>query len=233
VNGHEPGTGGDRGLRRDAEHNRRRIVRAADEVFTERGLDATLDDVARRAGVGVGTVYRRFPGKDALAEIPLAEGLDRLIALAERALAEPDSWAGLTSYMERSTAVLARNRGLRQVVLHGACGRDRIRHGRRRLRQAVTRLFERARSDAAIRSDLDPTDIRLIEFMLAAAAEYARRVRPGIWRRYLALILDGLRPGGDATGPIPVSPPTSAEIEQAAGGGLSWAGETGGEVAGR
>jgi AcrR family transcriptional regulator len=203
-------------VRRDAERNRQAILRAAGEVFTEDGLAATLDDVARRAGVGVATVYRRFPGKDALAETLFADGLDRLIALAEQALAEPDSWTGLASYLERSTAVLSQDRGLRQAVLYGACGRDRIRHGRARLRQAVARLFDRARDDAAIRSDLDPTDVQFIGFMLAAAAEYARHVRPGIWRRYLALILDGLRPGGDAAGSIPVPPLTSAEMERAA-----------------
>src|SRR6266566_2146364 len=75
-----------RPLRRDAERNRQRILRAAAEVFTERGLQATLDDVARRAGVGVGTVYRRFPDKEALVEALFTERLDALAGFAELAL---------------------------------------------------------------------------------------------------------------------------------------------------
>jgi AcrR family transcriptional regulator len=84
-----------RPLRRDAERNRQKILSAAAEVIAERGLDATLDDVARQAGVGVGTVYRRFPGKEALAEALFDERLGTLAAIAEHALADPDPWAGL------------------------------------------------------------------------------------------------------------------------------------------
>src|SRR5262249_48688928 len=79
----------------DAGRTRQRILRAAAEVFTERGLQATLDDVAERAGVGVGTVYRRFPDKEALVEALFTERLDTLVGFAERALAEPDPWVGL------------------------------------------------------------------------------------------------------------------------------------------
>jgi AcrR family transcriptional regulator len=86
-----------RPLRRDAARNRQRILRAAAEVFTEHGLQASLDDVARHAGVGVGTVYRRFPDKEALAEALFEERLAALVGLAEQALAEPDAWVGLVS----------------------------------------------------------------------------------------------------------------------------------------
>src|ERR1700721_3342156 len=88
-----------RPLRRDAERNRQRILRAAAEVFTTRGLQATLDDVARHAGVGVGTVYRRFPDKESLVEALFEERLAAMVALAEKALAEPDSWTGLVSFL--------------------------------------------------------------------------------------------------------------------------------------
>ena len=91
-----------RPLRRDAELNRQRILRAAAEIFTEQGLQATLDDVARRAGVGVGTVYRRFPDKETLADALFTERLDALVALAEDALADPDEWGSLVSFLERA-----------------------------------------------------------------------------------------------------------------------------------
>src|ERR1700722_6347926 len=88
-----------RPLRRDAEQNRQRILRAAAEVFTTRGLQATLDDVARQAGGGVGTVYRRFPDKDSLVEALFEERIQAVADLAEKALAEPDSWDGLVSFL--------------------------------------------------------------------------------------------------------------------------------------
>ena len=86
---------------------------AAAEVFTERGLQATLDDVARQAGVGVGTVYRRFPDKEALVDALFEERLDALVAEAEQASGEPDSWAGLVSFLEHAAEMIAGDRGLR------------------------------------------------------------------------------------------------------------------------
>ena len=94
-NGARPG----RLLRADAERNRQRILAAAAELFTERGLEPSLDDVARHAGVGVGTVYRRFPDKASLADALFDERIDALVALAEQAQAEPDAWAALVSFL--------------------------------------------------------------------------------------------------------------------------------------
>src|ERR1700727_1301184 len=99
-----------RPLRRDAELNRQRILRAAAEVFTSRGLQASLDDVARHAGVGVGTVYRRFPDKESLVEALFEERIEAIVAIAEKALAEPDSWTGLVSFLESACSELATDR---------------------------------------------------------------------------------------------------------------------------
>lgn len=183
-----------RPLRRDAELNRQRILRAAAEIFTEQGLQATLDDVARRAGVGVGTVYRRFPDKETLADALFTERLDALVALAEDALADPDEWGSLVSFLERAGTLLAADRGLRQLFMFATYGLDRVGEARARLQPVVTALVTRAQAAGAVRADLRPTDVPLIEFMLAAVVEYARTTRPQVWRRYLALLLDGLRP---------------------------------------
>src|SRR5579884_266131 len=94
----EPATA--RPLRADAERNRQRILRAAAEVFTTRGLQTSLDEVARHAGVGVGTVYRRFPDKDALVEALFEERIQQIIGLADAAWNEPDSWSALASFLE-------------------------------------------------------------------------------------------------------------------------------------
>ena len=204
-------------LRADAERNRQRILAAAAELFTERGLEPSLDDVARHAGVGVGTVYRRFPDKASLADALFNERIDALVALAEQAQAEPDAWAALVSFLERSAEILASNRGLRQILMFAAEGHDRGICARDRMRPAIESLIERAQTDGQVRADLRPTDVPMIEFMVAAAAEYAWQVRPTVWRRYLALILDALRPASASGRPLPepeLSPDEMAEVVQ-------------------
>lgn len=202
-------------LRADAERNRQRILAAAAELFTERGLEPSLDDVARHAGVGVGTVYRRFPDKASLADALFDERIDALVALAEQAQAEPDAWAALVSFLERSGEMLVSNRGLRQILMFAAEGHDRGICARDRMRPAIQSLIERAQADGQVRADLRPTDVPMIEFMVAAAAEYAWQVRPTVWRRYLALILDALRPASASGRPLPepeLSPDEMAEV---------------------
>ena len=202
-------------LRRDAERNRQRILAAAAEVFTERGLEASLDDVARHAGVGVGTVYRRFPDKASLADALFDERIDALVEMAERAQAEPDAWRALVSFIEHSAEMLASDRGLRQILMFAAQGHDRAARARDRMRPAVDRLVKRGQADGLVRADLAATDIPIIEFMLAEVAEYARQVRPTVWRRYLALMLDALRPARASGGPLPepeLSPNEMVEI---------------------
>jgi AcrR family transcriptional regulator len=202
-------------LRADAERNRQRILRAAAEVFTERGFDATLDEVARCAGVGVGTVYRRFPGKAALAEALFTDRIDALVELAESAQDQPDAWTALVTFLEQSAEMLAGDRGLLQILMYAAQGRDRAGYARDRMRPAVDCLLKRAQAEGQVRADLAATDIPLIELMLAAAAEYTRHVRPGVWRRYLALILDALRPARSCARALPepeLSPAEMAEV---------------------
>jgi AcrR family transcriptional regulator len=202
-------------LRRDAERNRQRILRAAADVFTARGFEATLDDVAHHAGVGVGTVYRRFPNKEALAEALFHERLDGLVELAEQALAQPGAWDGLVWFLERAGALLATDRGMRQVLMFATYGRDRVSEARSRMLPVVTQLVQRAQQQGKLRADVSPTDVPVIEFMLGTAAEYAQYSRPGIWRRYLALIVDGLRADPSGTTPLPEQALAPDEVEQA------------------
>jgi len=204
-------------LRADAERNRQRILTAAAELFTERGLEPSLDDVARHAGVGVGTVYRRFPDKASLADALFDERLDALVALAEHAQAQPDAWSALVSFLERSAEMLTTNRGLRQMLMFAAEGRERGICARDRMRPAIESLVRRAQADGQVRADLGPTDLPMIEFMVAAVAEYAWQVRPTVWRRYLALILDALRPASASGPPLPepgLSADEMAEVMQ-------------------
>lgn len=199
-----------RPLRRDAERNRQRILKAAAEVFTERGFAATLDDVARHARVGVGTVYRRFPDKAALADALFDERIDGLIALAEQAATEPDAWAALVAFLERSAEILAGDRGLRQLLMFAAHSNDRALYARNRMRPAIAALVERGQAAGQVRPDIQATDIPVIELMISAVADYTKPVQPAIWRRYLSLMLDGLRPAGAR--PLPEPPLTPDEM---------------------
>jgi AcrR family transcriptional regulator len=203
-----------RPLRRDAERNRQRILRAAAEVFSHSGLEVTLDDVAHHAGVGVGTVYRRFGSKEALVEALYTDRIEAAVSLAERALADPDHWHGLVFFIKQTATTLAEDRGMRQVLICATYDRDRMSHARAKLQSMIARLVERARKAGAVRADLRASDIILIEIMLAAAADYVRPVRPSVWPRYLTLILDGLRPAREGISLLPKPALTQDEILQ-------------------
>jgi len=205
---------GERPLRRDAERNRQRILHAAAEVFTQRGLDATLDDVARQAGVGIGTVYRRFPDKETLVAELFQDRIDAMVAVAEDACTAPDPWLALVSFLEYAAATLAGDLGLRQLMMFATYGRDRVAYAREQMRPVVARLVERAQAAGTLRPDFSATDVPLIAFLLASVAEYAGPVQPDIWRRYLALIVDGMRASRDGVSELPVAALTPEEIER-------------------
>lgn len=213
ARGPEACAGPVRPLRRDAARNRQRVLKAASEVFTERGLDVSLDEVARHAGVGVGTVYRRFRTKEDLVEALFVERIDAVAALAEEAAEAPDPWSGLASFLEEAAEMLAGDSGLRQLLRYATYGGDRVWYARQRNAPRVTRLVERVQAAGQLRSDLRPTDIPFILFILTEAAQFARGVSPEIWRRYLTLVLDGLRPEREGVTPLPVPALRPDEME--------------------
>jgi AcrR family transcriptional regulator len=203
---------GDRPLRRDAERNRQRILAAAASVFTERGLDATLDEVARAAGVGIGTVYRRFPDKETLISELFRDRIDALVTVAEESCTVPDPWQGLVTYLEFAAATMAGDLGLRQLMMFGKYDRDQVCYARDRMRPVLTRLVERAQASGDLRQDFKATDVKMIAFMLASLAEYTATAAPEVWRRYLAILVDGLRPARDGVSELPTAAPTAADL---------------------
>jgi AcrR family transcriptional regulator len=205
-----------RPLRRDAERNRKRIIVAAREVFTTRGLDASLDEVARHAGVGVGTVYRRFADKEALVDALFADRVDELAAIAERWLAEPDPWLALVSFLHEWVDEQAGDLGLRQMLMFATYGgASRFGVARMRFAPLVGALVGRAKAAGVVRADLEPTDVPFIALMLSTAAEYAQDSAPDIWRRYLTMFIDGISVSRDGTTPLPVSALPATEMERA------------------
>jgi AcrR family transcriptional regulator len=202
-----------RPLRCDAERNRQRILKAASEVFTTYGLEVSLDEVARHAGVGVATVYRRFGTKEELVAALFEDRIDACAAIAERAGADADPWTGLVTFMEKMAELLAGDVGLRQMLMFATYGRDRVTYARQRNFPVVARLVERAQAAGQVRPDLRPTDIPFLVFVLTEAAVLARPARPDIWRRYLALVIDGLRPDRAGVTPLPVPALLPEEME--------------------
>lgn len=196
---------GKRPLRRDAERNRQRILTAAAEVFAERGLDVSLDDIAKHAGLGVGTVYRRFPTKDQLVEALFEDHVDTLAAMAESVAYADDSWDGLVTVLTEVCALQAENLGLREILMSGTYGQGCAARARSLVMPAIEKGIRRAQDDGYLRPDIQPVDLVLIEFMIGSVAEYTKQ-NPDAWRRYLRFVVDGLRARPDVT------PPTSAPL---------------------
>jgi AcrR family transcriptional regulator len=190
----------DRPLRRDAERNRQRILEAAREAFAEDGLAVTLDEIARRAGVGVGTIYRRFPDKEQLIDALFEERIGEIVALAGRALHNADAWQGLVDFLDGAAALHADDRGLKEVTLSGVHGLERVQRARELMFPVVTQLVARAQEQGSLRPDAVPTDLPIILLMLGALSECTREVDPDIWRRYLGILTDGLRTQRDEPG---------------------------------
>jgi AcrR family transcriptional regulator len=209
--------GGDRPLRRDAERNRRRILEAAGEVFAERGLGVTMDDIAEHADVGVGTVYRRFPEKEQLIEALLEDRIEEIVALAQQALAEPDPWEALVGFLERGQALQACNRGLKELMVSSGYGGERVACMRERMAPLVHALVERARASGQLRPDVEGTDLPLIHVMLGGIVDFTRDVDPETWRRMLAIIVDGLRAREPLT-PLEARALDPDQVERAMGG---------------
>lgn len=193
-------------LRRDAERNRARILEAAAELFAARGLDVTLDEVARHAGVGVGTVYRRFDGKEALLDALFEEKLGAVLAVLRAADAEPDPWTAFEAWITGICELFAADRGLKTVMLSQAPGRARADRARAEIMPVVIGIMQRAQAAGQLRADLAITDVPLIEFIVTAAAEFTRAEAPEVWRRSLAIVLDGLRQRRDEPSELPAEP---------------------------
>jgi AcrR family transcriptional regulator len=169
-------------LRADARRNLERVLDAAAEVFAASGPDASIDEIARLAGVGHGTVFRRFPTKDDLMYAVVERHVAQMRALAEEAVASDDPGQAFFDFV-RSVAELATTTpGLHRCVVH--CGGK---PGAAELERLNERIISRAQRAGTLRKDLKPADVQLLirSALIAAPA--------GEWRRYLGVVLDGLR----------------------------------------
>jgi AcrR family transcriptional regulator len=191
-------------LRADARRNRERIIKAARHVFADRGLDAQMDDVAKRAKVGVGTVYRHFPTKEALIDALVAEAFERLLVVAkEQAQRDDDAWDALVTTLWAGAEILAGDRAVSAIMseVYGPVNVDL--DLQLQMTETMTILVDRAHAAGTLRADVMLDDIPMIMCGIGMATCKPHNV-PDAWRRHVAILLDGLR-ATNASGPLPTS----------------------------
>ena len=194
-------------MRADAERNRRRIVEAATAVFGEQGLDAPLEDVARRAGVGIATLYRRYPTREGLVVACFRHRLDQYAAALEEALAAPDAWTGFCGFVERACEMQAADRASQDLLTTAFPTAREVEAQRARGYEQFAELVRRAQREGALRADFVIEDLVLLLMANAGVVRATREAAPEAWRRLAALMLDAFRAQGrERDRPLPPAP---------------------------
>ncbi|HTJ32539.1 MAG TPA: helix-turn-helix domain-containing protein [Dactylosporangium sp.] len=184
-------------LRRDAERNRRQLVETAKVVFAERGLEAPLDEIARRAKVGNATLYRRFPSRGHLVAAVFADALEEVVAATERALAVEDPWAAFAEHLTFLCEVQAGSRAFADLLTATVSGLPELEQLRGRAFSGLTALIDRARAAGVLRSDFQHEDVVPMLMANAGLVERTGTTAPTAWRRQLGYTLAGLRAPAD------------------------------------
>jgi AcrR family transcriptional regulator len=203
-------------LRADAQRNLVRVLDAAREVFAEQGIDAPVTEIADRAGVGVGTIFRRFPSKDDLLVAVVEQRTEQLIDAADLALASDDPGDALRRFMETAAAMQISDRCWCDASGTDLFGREGIRDQIDVLVGKMGELLTSAQTAGQVRSDLRALDIPVLLMAVAKSGLMLEDAAPGAWKRYLGIVFDGLRP--EAARPLPRRPLTRRQFEAARDG---------------
>lgn len=199
-------------LRRDARRNRELLLEAAHEVFAEQGLQAPLDVIARRAGIGNATLYRHFPTRAALIDAVFHDQLTDTVTAGERARTAPDAWTGLTRYLDVVFTTLAADRGTNDLMTTRLDGVDSLDTVHAHNRETMEILLNRGRTEGVVRPEVTVEDVL---FALAALGRAVPALiaatTPDAWRRPLTLFLAGLRPA-PGRGELPDPALTPAQL---------------------
>jgi AcrR family transcriptional regulator len=201
-------------LRSDARRNRERLVASARELFARDGIDVPVEEITHHAGLGMGTLYRHFPAKDDLVDAVLEDSFGEIVAAAIEAEAAEDAWAGLVGFLDRALAQHAVNRCLKDMLADRPGGRKRLEAMRSRVDPILRRLVARAQADGALRADFAFEDLPVVFWTAFRVIERTASIAPDFWRRYLGILLDGLR--ADAASPLPAPPLTRAQLARTA-----------------
>jgi AcrR family transcriptional regulator len=195
-----------RALRKDAELNRGHLLETARKLFAERGLGVGLNEIAHHAGVGVGTAYRHFPDKEQLIDVLFEQRLNEIVTLATQALDDPDPWHGLATLLDQWLQLHLHDRSLTQIFTNPELGQPRLDEARDRIAPLLNALADRAREQGKTRSDFHGTDVFFIQLTLTGLVDRSRALAPNLYRRYLAMLLEGARADPDPTTDLPVPP---------------------------
>ncbi|SCK23283.1 transcriptional regulator, TetR family [Streptomyces sp. WMMB 714] len=197
-------------MRRDAQRNREAVLAAAREVYAEQGVEAPLDVIARRAGVGNATLYRRFPDRASLIEAVFHDMLTATVGAGEEARRAEDPWNGLVSYVEHLFAGLAADRGATDLLTTGVEGVPTLDALHAHNAETFRGLLARCVTEGTARDDLSVEDLLFALAVVGRAVPAAEAASPGSWRRLLALFVDGLRREGAS--PLPAEPLTGDQL---------------------
>lgn len=200
------------GLRVDAERNRRRIIATAREVFAEQGLDVAMEDIARQAGVGVGTLYRRYPTRADLIAAAFEPKMAAYAEAARDALADADPWHGFCGYVERICAMQAGDRGFTTVLTMTFPTAKQFEADRDRAFADLTTLVDRAKTAGKLRADFSTEDMPMFLMANAGVLTATADAAPDTWRRLVGYLLQAC--AADAAQPLP-DPPTPRQMYRA------------------
>jgi AcrR family transcriptional regulator len=206
------GAAAPRRLRADAARNRAAIVAVARDVFAEQGLEAPLEAIAARAGVGIATLYRRFPTREKLVAAALVGKVGEYAEAAQQALAVADPWDGFAGFVLRICELQAGDRGLSDLLSMTLSADEQVEQLRRTANERVVTLIERAKARGRLRQDFAGEDLVLLLIATASVMHVTRADAPGAWRRFVLLMLDAFRCQDASRLP---EPPSAAQMTEA------------------
>jgi AcrR family transcriptional regulator len=193
-------------MRADARRNRDRILEAARDLFADRGLDVPIAAIARRAGVGVATLYRRFPARESLITEVFADQMSACAGVIDEALADPDPWRGFASVIEKVCAMQATDRGFTAAFLTAFPGALDFERERVRAERGFAALAQRAKDAGRLRRDFARTDLTLVLMANNGITADSPQAALAASRRLVALLLQSFRAAPAGT-PEPLPPP--------------------------
>ncbi|RFU83450.1 TetR/AcrR family transcriptional regulator [Streptomyces triticagri] len=203
-------------LRADARHNRERLLDAARELFAERGLDVPMAAVARRAGVGMATLYRRFPTRAALVTEVFTDQLTDCASVVDEALADPDAWRGFRTVVENVCAMHTQDRGFTMAFLSEFPDAYDFTREQERAERGLTALADRAQRAGALRADFHPSDLVLVLMANSGLAAPSQEAKEIASRRLVALLLRSFAATPEAAD-APLPPPASVALHDLPG----------------
>ena len=191
-------------LRTDAERNRTLVLAAAHTVFAEQGLEAPMAEIARRAGVGIATLYRRFPTREDLITATFAAKMKAYVEAIEQALQDPDPWRGFCGYIERVCEMQASDRGFTYVLTLSFPTAKAFEADRKRSYQGFVELIARAKETGRLRPDFSSEDLVLLLMANAGVITATGESAPEAWRRLVAYLVQAF--SADHAEPLPPAP---------------------------